>query len=361
MPEMSAPRTTLAGMVPSHITLLHVTRSPELRDEVARLAAATGVEPVFVDQPAQVLPHWSAAPLVLVGVDVADEVAALAPPRRAGVHLLGLFLHDDAFRSAVSLGAESVMALPDGADAVSRLLADAGEPRARGRLVGVLSGSGGVGATTLACALAQAAAERGPTLLVDADPLGPGADRLLGLDRAAGVRWGDLHATSGRLGSRALRETVPRDRELGVLAWSAGHRRLDPEAVRQGLAAARRGHDLVVLDLPRSDDRLTTELVGRCDQVLVVCRSSVAGVAATSRVVEALGVPHRRAGLVLRRGRVLPEDIEAVTGIPVLAEVGDQRGLSDALDLGVGPPVGRRSPLGRAVRQLLRPVRESAA
>lgn len=343
------------------MVLLHVTRSSELHDEVARLAAATGIEPLLVSEPAELLGSWAQAQVVLVGVDIVHEVVAFGPMRRSGVHVVGLSLPDDVFRAAVSLGAESVLSLPEGTDPLARLIAEVGEPQGRGRLVGVVAGSGGVGATTLACALSQHAAEAGPTLLVDIDPLGPGTDRLFGLDETPGIRWAELHATSGRLGSRALRETVPRHGDLGVLTWAAHPRHLDTEAVRESLAAARRGHDLVVLDLPRHASDLTTELVGRCDQVLVVCRASVAGVAAAGRVVESLGIPPDLAGLVLRPGRVLPDDISAVTGLPVLAEVGDQRGLGEALDLGAGPSTGRRTPLGRAVRRLLEPRLERVA
>jgi secretion/DNA translocation related CpaE-like protein len=339
------------------MTCLLLTRSPDLHAEVSRLAAAAGIEPSVLGDPAAALAGWSGAEVVLVGDDMGADLVGVHPARRSDVHVVGLQRHDHMFRTAVALGAESVIDLADGGTWLAHLLADVGEPREVAHVVGVVGGAGGVGATTLACALAQAGAESGEALLVDLDPVGPGVDRLFGLDEAPGVRWADLHATSGRLGARALRESVPRRDGLGVLTWSGPSRQLDVDAVRQALAAARRGHDLVVVDLPRHGGVLAGELVHRCDDVVVVCPATLTGVAATARVVEGLGLRAAAAGLALRPGRVAPGDVEAALGLSVWFEVPHERGVSDALDLGVGPAGGRRSRLARVARQALaRPV-----
>jgi secretion/DNA translocation related CpaE-like protein len=229
-------------------------------------------------------------------------------------------------------------------------LGDVGERASPARVVGVVGGAGGAGATTLACALAQWHATRGPTLLVDTDPLGPGLDRVLGMEEVHGVRWEGLADTAGRLGARALREAVPRRDGLGVLTWSAARRRLDLPTLRRTLVAAVRGHDLVVLDLARQPDGLA-ECVDRCDDLLVVTPATVAGVAATARLVAGLG-QRPRAGLVLRPGGVGDADAERVTGLPVVAAVRHQRGVAEAMDAGGGALMGR-GPLARAVRDLL--------
>jgi secretion/DNA translocation related CpaE-like protein len=215
----------------------------------------------------------------------------------------------------------------------------------------VVGGTGGAGATTLACALAQWHATRAPTLLVDADPLGPGLDRLLGMEAEAGVRWEALVETAGRLGARALREGVPRRGHLGVLTWSGLRRRVDVPTVRRILPAAVRGHDLVVLDLARQGGSSLAELVDRCDDLLVVTPATVPGLAATARLVADLG-RDGRTGLVVRPGALGDADAERVTGLPVVAAVRDQRGLAASVDRGLGPLAGR-GPLARAARDLL--------
>ena len=61
---------------------LLVSADPLLVADVQRLAAAAGVVPRVVGRPDQALRDWSAAPVVLVGADRADALAATCPPRR---------------------------------------------------------------------------------------------------------------------------------------------------------------------------------------------------------------------------------------------------------------------------------------
>jgi secretion/DNA translocation related CpaE-like protein len=334
------------------MSVLLLTGSTTISAEVARLAAAAGHEPLVRSDPAGALAAWASAALVLVGTDLVHAVADVAPARRPGVHVVGDAPPEHVFRAAVALGAESVLDLTTAAPWLVELLTDVGEAPAAGWVVGAVGGSGGAGATTLACALAQGVATSRSVLLVDTDPLGAGVDRLLGLEETPGVRWAELHETAGRLGARALHEGVPRDGRLGVVTWGSGPRTLDLTTLRQTLSAGRRGHDVVVLDLARHSGMLLAELAGRCDLVLVVCPATVAGVAATVRTVGSVGDGAARAAIALRPGRVPPDDVAAATGLRVLVEVPDQRGVTEALDLGLGP-WRRRGPLARAVREVL--------
>lgn len=342
---------------------LLITRDESLLDELLRLAAAAGVTPEVAPDAAGGLAAWSTAPLVLVGVDLAADLAELRPRRRDGVHLVSwLTFPAEAMRTALELGAENVADLPRSAEWLVEQLVDVDEehPR-RARTLGVVGGSGGAGATMLAAALGQVAATRGRAVVVDVDPLGPGIDRVLGMEDRAGVRWDELGRTTGRLGATALRESLPRRSGLGVLTWQPGRDGgLQAFAVREVLAAAQRGHDTVVLDLPRHRGRLLDEVVARCDRVLVVARPDVPGLAAAARVVRRLPDPSR-ARLVLR-GQGLPaDDVARVVPTPVALRMGDQRGLAEAIDLGLGPVRTRRSPLARAARQLLDDDREAVA
>lgn len=330
--------------------VLLITASAAVHDLVVPLCAAAGVGARACHDPTLALTSWAEAELVLVGADLAAELADLAPARRAGVHVVGHPPDDDVFRAAVRLGAASVVDLDLEPHWLVDLVADVGEREAPGRVVGVVGGVGGCGSTTLACALAQWWAEQAPTLLVDADPLGPGLDRLVGMEDEAGVRWEGLAETSGRLGARELREGVPRRRGLGVLTWSGLRRHLDVPTVRRVLPSATRGHDLVVLDLARQSASLG-ELVDRCDELLVVAPATVPAVAATARLVAGLG-REGRAGLVVRPGGLSDADVERVAGLPVVAALADQRGVAEAVDRGLGP-LTRRGPLARAARDLL--------
>ena len=334
---------------------LFITRDDALLEELLRLTAAAGVSPDVARDPATALRGWSAAPLVLLGADLAEELAHLRPARRARLHVVAWgAIPDDLFRLALAVGAENVAGLPGSSAWVTETLTDLGESTRRdAAVIGVLGGSGGAGATTFACALGQVAARTGTAVVIDADPLGPGLDRVLGLDQAPGIRWDGLCSTTGRLSGRSLREAVPRRENLGVLTWAAGPAApLQAFAVREALSAARRGHEIVVLDLPRALDPLVEELVSRCDLVVLVAAATVAGVASATRMAARLADrPTMR--LAVRGRGTEPEQVARITGVPLLTSMGDQRGLAEAVDLGFGPVRTQRSPLGRAAREVL--------
>ncbi|MEV7429796.1 septum site-determining protein Ssd [Nocardioides sp. NPDC092400] len=338
---------------------LLVTSDPALLDDLRRLAAAAGIEAEVAPDAVAALRRWTAPPLVLVGADVAGDLAHLGPARRPGVHLVTWGPPgEDVYRDAVALGVESVLGLPGAEARLTEALTDLGEGGpAPGVVLGTVGGSGGAGATTFACALGQVAARTGRAVVVDADPLGPGVDRVLGLEGCEGFRWDALCRTSGRLGGRALREALPRRGGLGALGWYAGSTDpLQPGALREVLSAARRGHDTVVVDLPRSVDAMTgsagDEVLARCDQVLLVVRPTVAGVSSAARLCARL--PDRdRVRLVVRGRGLEPGEVARVCGAPVVAAMADQRGLAESIDLGLGPVRSPRCHLGRAAEAVL--------
>ncbi|MFC4783238.1 septum site-determining protein Ssd [Nocardioides sp. MAHUQ-72] len=334
---------------------LLITRDQTLLDDLLRLAAAAGVTPDVAADAAAALRTWTAAPLVLLGADLAVEVARTQPARRARVHLVVPGPAPEAlFRTAVAVGAEGVVELPRADEWLVELLTDVGDhDRGQGVLLGVVGGSGGAGATTFACALGQVASRHGPAVVVDTDPLGPGVDRVLGLENDEGVRWDALCRTTGRLSARSLRDALPRRGDLAALTWHAATSTpLPAYAVREALSAARRGHDTVVVDLPRASDEVVEEVASHCDLVLVLVVPSVAGVAAAARLC-ARAADASRMRLVVRGGGVEPDEVARVTGVPVLTRMADQRGLAEAIDLGLGPVRSRRGPLGRAAADVL--------
>lgn len=335
---------------------LVLTRDPSLLDDLARLAAGAGVQLDVRGDPVGALGSWSSAPLVVIGDDMACEVAAVAPPHRPGVVILSRTPDGEVFRRALDLGASSVLELPAAEAHLGALFADVEEVPGRALVLGVVGGAGGAGASTLACALGQVGGWDGPTLVIDTDPIGPGLDRLLGLDETPGVRWGDLATSTGRLGSRSLRDAVPRRGGAGVLTWATGAATPPPlSTLRDVLAAGQRGHSVVVLDLARQSSSLSAELMARCDLVLTVTPATISGVASTLRLVRPMA-DTSKLRLVTRRGAVPPRDLTVATGVRVAFEVPEQRGLAESVDLGLGPVRHRRTPLGRAVATFLAEV-----
>jgi secretion/DNA translocation related CpaE-like protein len=337
------------------IAPLLVSADPLLVADVQRLCAAAGVVPEVVRDSAHAMRLWTAAPVVLVGDDCATALAAASPPRRQRVHVLGRApVGDVLFREALGVGAETVAALPASETWLVELLTDIGDGGAApGVTIGVIGGAGGAGATVFAAALAQTATSVGRVLLVDADPIGAGIDRVLGLEARDGIRWDSMLQTTGRLSSRSLREALPRSEQLSVLTWPTDRpASLQAFAMREVLSAGRRGFDAVVVDLPRHRDAVIEETISRCDHVVLVSTLTVPGVSAAARVAHRLPETTPARHLVTRGSRagVTPESVSRLLRIPLLATMGDQRGLDEAINLGAGPARSRRGTLARAAR-----------
>ena len=244
----------------------------------------------------------------------------------------------DDLRLALRLGVTEVVELPVAEAWLVEQLTDLDDPASgRGLVLGVVGGSGGAGATTFACALGQVAATDGPALVVDTDPRGPGLDRVLGVEDAPGRAVGRPPPRGGPAVARApCARRSPR-----ATGWASSPGRRPPTSrprwppCARCSSAARRGHHVVVVDLPRSEDAVTDELVARCDELVVVARPSVLGLAATARLCARHATATCR---VVVRGRgVLERDVAALTGVERVVVMGDQRRLDEAVDLGLGP------------------------
>jgi hypothetical protein len=174
-----------------------------------------------------------------------------------------------------------------------------------GPIIGVVGGSGGVGASTFAAVLAVVA---GRSVLV-----GGGIDVALGLERVEGARWSGLRVAGGYLEPRLLAEGLPRAGPCAVLAADTAE--IDSDAVEQVLdAAATLGP--VVIDLPRASCAERAAALLGCDLVVVLARADVGGLVAAHAMVGAL--PELPIGVVVRRGEVQPHEAAEMVGAPLL-------------------------------------------
>src|SRR5450631_1669926 len=87
-------------------------------------------------------------------------------------------------------------------------------------IIGVVGGSGGVGASVLTAAIAIRAAEAGMRpVALDGDRLGGGLDVTLGIEQERGVRWPDLAGARGRIDGDELLRRLPSVDGVGVLSF----------------------------------------------------------------------------------------------------------------------------------------------
>lgn len=337
---------------------LLVTSDPDLLDYLRRLSVAAGRDPDVAPGAAQARRWWPTAPVVVVGDDVLPDLAGAALPRRPGV--LAVATGEVVpWEEALAAGADRVVHLATDDHALLRALAGAvAVGGSEGRVVGVVGGSGGAGASMLAAALAVAAAREGRgTLVVDADPGSCGLDLALGVEDSAGARWCDLAAVTGLLAPDVLRSALPVAHGASVL--SVDRESADPlplDAVPAVLDSARSAFDLVVVDLPRSHDDVLDVVVPRCDAVLLVVAADVRGAAAARRTLRALERTAAPA-LVVRtvpHGALGSGEIESWLGAPVAAELPHDPRLAAAVERGAAPGTAARTRFARTCRDLVR-------
>ena len=339
---------------------LVLTSDEGLLDDLQRLAAAADLALTVTREVPEARRLWRTAPVVVVGADSAEALAAVVPPRRENVLIVAPesgFGGPDVYRGAVAIGAQDVLFLPAGETWLVEWLAETTAPAAAAATVCVAGGRGGAGASVTAVGLAVTAARGGdPVLLVDADPLGGGIDLALGLENAEGARWPAFTDRRGRLSAGALRAALPAVDGLAVLARSRGDTAAVPApAMRAVLDASRRGAALVVVDLPRQPDEAAVEALAVADVTLLVAPCDVRGVAASAAVAAEVGRHTSDVRIVARtgRGRLPPETVAASLGLPLAGRVPDEPSLPSALDSGVPPALSGRGPVARFCRTFL--------
>jgi len=284
-------------MTDQHRPLL-ISSSLSLIDEIVRLASSAALEVQVASDIGSGFVHWFTAPLVIVGSDaIVEEI----PGRRARV----IVVHEndspgttdaaqtanqrDIWRFAVELGAEHVVELPDGERWLLDAFRECAEgPVRNGVVVPVLSGSGGVGASTLCANLAVVGSQQGArSLIVDADPWGGGIDLLMGAEEAMGARWSDLRHVSGHLPAGHLDAALPKVADVSVLAGARDAHGTDPgltaETMAAVLSSSRRSHDLVLVDCPRVHDDVLSVVLENAGQAVLVVGDHVRPTAAAAR------------------------------------------------------------------------------
>lgn len=332
-PLLDTPETT-----PASEAVVIVTEDDDLLDGALRWCAAAGVEPTVVPDAAAAVRHWRTAGVIVVGADRAETVARLEPVRRPGLVLVAAA--EVPWSAAVALGAEKVVRIHEPPDGVIDLLRTGVDGRREACVLAVVGACGGAGASTIAAAVAREAAARGwCTFAVDGDPYGGGWDLVWGAESEPGARWPELRDARGSFSGRDLREALPEVAGVALLSWDRSDEPVEhPDTMAAVLDAARRSHDLVVVDVDRSFGEAVDVVLSRATATVVVVPEEVRALAAARRV---LGHVRRRSMPVVvtrqRQGGVDPDTVELTVGTPVLARVKNDRSLVVGAENGEGP------------------------
>ena len=253
-----------------------------------------------------------------------------------------------------------------------------GRGRRAAQVLAVTGARGGLGASVLLLHLAWALGRAGRRVaMMDLDPTG-GLDLLCGQSVLTGLRWADLPAEESAFRPGHLVGALPVWHAMPVLTGDVRGGPLPcAEAV---LEAMRAEHDVVLVDLPRgaspppgagvlivtgldlrsavAAESIASRLRGTAPAAVVAADAE----AATADAVAA-EVP---VWLVARQvgEDVVVEDLELITGCPVLGHIPTDRVLAKRLALGEDP-VRARSAFRRAAsalaRELLHRLADAAA
>lgn len=323
--------------------MLLVTSSEFLRAEVERIIAAAGAQLRVASDAVEAGRHWDGAGAVLVGSDIRE----LPPRRRAPAVLVGLDGEGDSlWHLAAALGAERVAVLPDAAAWLADHLSRSRSPGPGGLVLGVTGGCGGAGATTAAVWIAQAAAGLGArVLLVDGDPWGGGVELAIAAEESPGLRWPDLSDARGSIDPVQLADSLPVAGGFAFLSWPAGRDQSVPVSAATTLGvldAARRGYELVVVDIGRRTEPLQT-LAWECDRILLVVPAQLKAAVASVRLLQEF--PPVEVALLVRGkpGAALDSSLlSGAIGLPVQGRVPELRGVAAAMEAGRLLELGKR-------------------
>jgi secretion/DNA translocation related CpaE-like protein len=226
------------------------------------------------------------------------------------------------------------------------------------RIIGVVGGSGGVGASVLSAAVAVRAALAGlRPVCLDGDRLGGGLDVTLGLEQEPGVRWPDLASARGRVDGPELLRRLPSVDGVCVLSFDRGRDvSLSAEVVHEVLIALSLAADLVVVDLPRPDHEVFTALASSVDAMVLLAGSGIGDLAGASAIAEHLVRACPDVCLCLRtsgKGSHFADTVAGALDLPLLTVVREEPSLAADLLHGIPPGSSAKGALATAADRVL--------
>lgn len=258
-----------------------------------------------------------------------EAVAARPPERRPALIVMGAASDMNVMRLAMQAGARDLIPDPlnkaDLLQAIQRTLEERRRPTpvTGGRISVFMNAQGGCGATMLACNVAHVLAARSKqhTALLDLDLQFGAAPLYLDLYPKRGIAQAlenltdlDEVALDGYFAKHASGLNVLSHGADEVLATST----ISAASVSQLLEVTLRTHEHVIVDMPRCVDAVTTAVMQRAHQIVIVLQQSVTAVRDATRLMQwlrsELGVSKDQLYVVINRHEkgsdVTAEDVQ---------------------------------------------------
>lgn len=371
------------------LNVVGMLRSPELRTALAEVCTDMNgtkfdlrIAPLEMIAPDAVTP---ASDLIIVEIDAknAADVERLSglverlSPDTAVVATAADATLDDV-RKLMRLGLVDVLPQPVRRDDVLAALDHAVRTRkslraqqdGKGRLVSVLKGGGGVGATTIAaqagCCLARTLEKRNQQVcLLDLDVQGGTVALYLDLNDRVGLA--DLVDAPDRLDGDLMRGVMSQHASgLSVVAAPRDVMPFDtftPDFMRRLLTVARQEFSMVLVDLPPAWSLWTFEVLRQSDEILLVTQMTVPGIRQARRQLDTLrteGLDEHPIRVVVNRfekrwnDNLSVKEVEKALGRKIdFTVANDYRTVSEALDQGLAiADVRKRSKALKSINKL---------
>ncbi len=223
------------------------------------------------------------------------------------------------------------------------------------RIIGILSGKGGVGKSTIAINLCAIAAEsRSMTLLVDTDINNPCVGLHLGM-------WHNALGLQDILNKKAkLEEAIAIHPTTGI--------RLVPASLEYGKATKLDNlkqvlnacdYETVILDCPPGTNEVTEQIIQACTEVAVVVTPDVPSVTSGTKLVEiAREYKIKVAGIIVNRAgnrpyEMHPKEIETITESRILSIIPEDGAVPESIAAKIPLVIYRpNGPASRAIGEL---------
>jgi hypothetical protein len=195
---------------------------------------------------------------------------------------------------------------------------------ARGRVLAVVGGRGGAGASLFAAAVGLTVLSRKESaLIVDCDALGGGLDLVLGV------------------AASSLREALPRraqgEARLTLLSGAGEGTAPEPEAVAAVIKVDRRAGKTVVCDLPRTFNDAALAALGQTDLTIMIVPAEVRACAAAKIIAGHLADLGQFAKLIARGpapGYLRPDEVADAVGLPLLTSMRPEPSVARLIERG---------------------------
>lgn len=263
------------------------------------------------------------------------ELGKFSPPRTKTPFV---FVTDHApnaenYKTAIREGANDLLELPKESAGLLQKLSDLENyKQTRAKTIGIISGSGGAGASTIASLAAWGLRRKFQTVLVDLIPDGGGLDVIFAQESNPASRWGEFENSQGEIPVKTFQSELINIESLSLMSYGRDNLANNPQVNRKVLNSLLQAFELAIVDVNLSNlNKINFH------EVILICTNTVRSVAASMGRLEEIIKRGFNPKLIVRElpgGDVAAEKISQSLNIALAGEFPHDPQLQKDLDRG---------------------------